>query len=174
MTVVWGTEGQAVGRTKLLLSAGCGCGRGLDRNRFLAVALLLSGLANVDATLEEGAIFNADALRDDVACKRAFVADVYAVAGVQVAADFAEHNHFASVDVGSYLSIAADGYAIAGQVDGTFHLAVDVQRFGTGDFTFNYQALANGRLLLGIQDGVAVGGGGGWFGGCGRTRSLHG
>src|SRR6185312_8710956 len=85
------------------LSARRDC-RGLNRDGLLAV-LLLSGLANVDAAFEERAIFDADALRHDVAGERTFVADINAVAGRQVAANLAEHNHFTGIDVRGDLAI---------------------------------------------------------------------
>ena len=36
-------------------------------------------------------------------------------------------------------AVAADGDAVAGQVDGTFHAAVDVKRFRAGDFSLDDQ-----------------------------------
>src|SRR5690242_1278336 len=160
----------SVNRGRLSASRDC---RGLDGDWLLAV-LLLSGLANVDAALEEGAIFDADALRHDVAGERAFVADVNAVAGRQVAANFAEHNHFAGVDVRGNLAVAADGHAIARKLDRTFDLAIDVQRLGAGNFALDYEALADRRLFLGVQDGVAIGGSGSRFSSRHRTRDFHG
>src|ERR671935_3068087 len=56
---------------------------------------LVSRFLNVDATLEEGAIFDADALRNHVAGKRALTADIHAVAGAQVTFHFADHHDFA-------------------------------------------------------------------------------
>src|SRR5450755_2180797 len=79
-----------------------GCQAGLGRSCVLGFFTvdLLAGLANVDPTLKEGAFFDADALGDDVAVKRAFAADVEAVAGRHVAADFAEDDDFARGNVG--------------------------------------------------------------------------
>src|SRR5664280_2766615 len=72
---------------------------GLPRGRrsgFLGFAIgFLAGLADIDAALEVSAIFNADALGDDVAGERAFAAEVHAVAGGHVAADFAQHHNLA-------------------------------------------------------------------------------
>src|SRR6185369_4860929 len=64
---------------------GCAHARGRARDGIklrvaLAVDLLLRvGLLDVDATLEEGTVFDADALRNDVTGERAFVADVNAI-----------------------------------------------------------------------------------------------
>src|SRR5512146_3558171 len=66
-----------------------------SRARFLRIRHrldLLAGLADVDPALEEGAVFDADALRHDVAGKRTFVADVHAVLRDQITLDLA-HDH---------------------------------------------------------------------------------
>src|SRR5208282_1519234 len=47
--------------------------------------------ADVDAALEEGAVFNRDARRHHVPGQRTVTADITTVAGGQVAAHFAEH-----------------------------------------------------------------------------------
>ena len=121
----------------------------LRRSSFLAFAVdLLAGLADVDATLEERAFFDADALGDDVAVERAFAANVEAVAGRHVAADFAENDDFARGNVGRDYAITSDGDAIAGQVDGAFHAAIDVERLGAGDFALDDERLAERGLLL--------------------------
>src|SRR5215469_16012960 len=99
------------------LSAGGRDARGLDRNRFLAVVLLLSGLANVDTTLEESAVFNADALGYNVTGERTFVADIHAITGGEIAANFPQNDHFAGIDVGRDLSVTSDGHAISWQLD---------------------------------------------------------
>lgn len=104
-------------------------------------------LADVNAALEIGAIFNADPLRNHVAGQGAFIPDVYPVAGIDVPVDFAEDNDFAGGNVGSHLAIATYYNAISGQIDGAFHVAVDVQHLAAGDFTFDGQGFANGRLL---------------------------
>jgi len=47
-------------------------------------------LANIDATLEIGAILNADALRNHIASQGTLVADVDAVAGIDIAIDLGQ------------------------------------------------------------------------------------
>jgi hypothetical protein len=94
-------------------------------------------LADVDAALEEGAVFDRDASGDDVAGEGTFAADVNAIGGLAVAANFAEDDDLAGADVRGYLAIAADGNAVAGEVDSAFDFTVDVERFGTGDFAFD-------------------------------------
>ena len=132
------------------------CGWLGDRGRLVfTVGLLLLGLSaftDVDAAFEEGAVFDGDAGGDDVAGEGAVAANVDAIAGGKVAADFAEHDDLTGVDVGGDYAIAADGDAVAGQIDGTFHPTVNVKRLGAGDFALNDERLANGGL---------VGGGGG-------------
>ena len=82
------------------LRASSGCRRGLNRNRFLSVLLHLSRFADVDTALKESAILDADTLRDDIAGQRTFVADIYAIAGIKIAANFTEHDDFTGIDVG--------------------------------------------------------------------------
>src|SRR5205085_10112225 len=94
-----GTRAPAEGREKLY-ARGHGRRRrtGLRRERIelagpdLAVGLLV-GLLNVDPALEEGAIFNADALRHDVTGERALIADVHTIGGVEVAPHLADHHN---------------------------------------------------------------------------------
>ena len=107
----------------------------------------VAGLADVDAALEEGAVFDGDAGGDDVAGEGAFAADVDAVGGLAVAAYLAENDDLASADVGGYLAVAADGDAVAGEIDGAFDFAVDVEGLGTGDLAFDDEALADGGLF---------------------------
>ena len=155
---------------------GCGWGGGAT----LGVG---TGLADVDAALEEGSVFDGDAGGDDVAGERAFAADVDAVRGLAVAADFAEDDDLAGADVGGYLTVAADGDAVAGEVDGSFDLAVDVEGLRTGDLTFDDEALADGGLFgVGHRSSRTgscgkSGGGGGrggtdGLGGCRRSARL--
>jgi hypothetical protein len=121
-------------------------------------------LADVDAALEEGAVFDGDAGGDDVAGEGAFAADVDAIGGLAVAADFTENDDLAGADVGRYLAVAADGDAVAGEVDGAFDFTVDVEGLGTGDLAFDYETLADGGLF-------AVGDCTGSGGRCARTES---
>ena len=120
-----------------MLWLGC-CGAGLG---------FVAWLADVDAALEEGAVFDGDASGDNVAGKGAFTANVDSIGGLAVAANFAENDDLASADVGGHLAVAADGDAVAGKVDGSFDFTVDVERFGTGNLAFNYEAFADGSLF---------------------------
>ena len=117
--------------------------RGEREGRFAFFA----GLADINAALEECAVFDADALGDDIAGEGAFAADVNTVAGGDVALYLAEHNDFAGGDAGSNLAIAANGNAVAGQVDGALNLAVNVEGFRTADLTFHDKRLTDGRLV---------------------------
>ncbi len=104
-------------------------------------------LADVDAALEEGTVFDGDASGDDVAGQGTFAANVDAIGGLAVAANFAENDDFAGADVGGYLAIAADGDAVAGEVDGAFDFTVDVEGLGTRDLAFDDEAFADGGLF---------------------------
>ena len=136
-----------------------GVGNGRGRHAFFSLARL----ADVDAALEEGTILDADALCDHITSQGAFAADVYPVAGIDVAAHLAQNHYFAGRDIRGHLSIATNRNAVARQVDGTLDLAVDVQRLGTGHFALDYQALANRGLVGSCRRcrGGAGGAGGG-------------
>ena len=126
---------------------GCGCGgAGGCRSATLGV---VAGLADVDAALEEGAIFDGDARGDDVAGERTFAAYVDTVRCLAVAADLTEDDDLAGADVGCDLAVAANGDAVTGEVDGAFNLSVNVEGFGTGDFTLDDEALTDGGLFVG-------------------------
>jgi len=106
-----------------------GC-RFVGRDRLLfAVGFLLSllaALADVDSALEEGAVFDRDARGDHVAGQRTVAADIDAVAGGQISANFAEDDDLPGIDVGGYHAVAANRNAIAGKIDGPFYSAIDI------------------------------------------------
>src|SRR5512146_1547715 len=128
-----------------------------SRARFLRIRHrldLLAGLANVDPALEEGAVFDADALRNHVAGKRPFVADIYTVGGGQVAANLAQDHDLAGADIRRDHAVTANGYAIAGKVDRASHAAVNIKRFRPCHFALDDQRFSNRGLLLGVQGSV--------------------
>src|SRR6185369_17152217 len=107
------------------------CGRlrrGLVVDR-LCVLTFFTGLADIDSALEVRAVFDADALRDDIAGQRTFVADVHAVRSRHVAANLALHNDLAGGHVSSDNAVTSDSNAVARQIDGAFDTAIDVKRF---------------------------------------------
>src|ERR1700722_17846626 len=94
------------------LRSGADCRRLAGRNGLVfAVRLLLrlAAFADVDAAFEEGAVFDRDAGGDDVAGERAVAANIDAVAGGKIAADFAQNHNLAGIDVGGDYAVAADG-----------------------------------------------------------------
>src|SRR5439155_10889111 len=113
---------------------------------FFAIGLL-AGFADIDAALEESAIFNRNARRYYIASERTVAADIDPVTGREIATNLPEHDDLSRVDVGRYNSIAAYSHAIACQVDGPFHATVDVKRLGTGHFAFDHQRLADRGLV---------------------------
>jgi hypothetical protein len=88
---------------------------------------LLARFADVDAALEEGAIPYADALRGHIPGQGTFAADVYTVAGVDVADYFAKNNYFTGSDVRRHLCIPANRDPVGRQADRPLDVAVDVQ-----------------------------------------------
>ena len=104
-------------------------------------------LADVDAALEERAIFNADAGRGHVAGEGAFGTDVDAISGIDVALELAEDDDFAGADAGRDIAVLAHRDAIAGNADAALNLAVDEQGFGAGNLALDGEALADAGLL---------------------------
>lgn len=98
------------------------------------------GRIDFDAPFEMGAILDADARGGYVADDRAVGLNVDAVAGVEIADDFAEHDDFACMNFGSEHGSGADGKLMAIERDGAIHLAVDLQVFRAGELTLDMQA----------------------------------
>src|SRR5580700_2441666 len=98
------------------------------------------GWVDFDAALEMSAIFDADASGGNVADDRAVGLDVDAVAGIEVADDFAKHDHFAGMNLGIEHGRGADGELMAIERDGAVHLAVNLQIFRAGELTLDMQA----------------------------------
>src|SRR5215471_886993 len=91
-----------------------------------AIHLFGAGLADVDSAFEVRSVFNADALADNIAAERAFIANLGPVAGRHVAFNLAQDDDFSGVDVGLDLAVAPHGHTVARKVDGAFHAAVNV------------------------------------------------
>jgi len=109
-------------------------------SRWALFAIGFAGLTrftDVNSTLEERAVFNRNSRRDDIAGERTIAANIHAIASGQVAANFAEDNDLAGIDIGGDNAVASNGDAISGQIDRAFHAAINIERFGPGDFTLN-------------------------------------
>src|ERR1700686_336754 len=111
--------------------------------------LRLSALADVDAALEERAVFNRNTSSNHVARERAVAANVHPVAGRQVAPHFAQHHDLPRINVGRNHAVAPHGHAIAGKVDRTLHAPVNIQRLGARHLALDHQRLANRGLVRG-------------------------
>lgn len=98
------------------------------------------GRVDFDAALEVGAVLDADARGGDIAGHRAVGFDVDAVAGVEIADDFAVDDDFAGANFGIEHGGGADGELMAIQRDRAVDLAVDLQVFRTGDVPVDVQA----------------------------------
>src|SRR5215472_60652 len=90
---------------------------------------ILAVLADINASLEVGAFLYAHALSDDVAGKGSFAPNIETVAGGHRAANLAQNDDFARIDVRQNYAIASDSNTISGKMDRPFHPAVDVERF---------------------------------------------
>src|ERR1700677_523118 len=109
----------------------------------------LATFADINSALEECAVFDGDAGRDNITGEGTIAADIDAIAGGKIAAHFAEDHDFTRVDVGRDYTIAADGDAIAGQADGAFDAAIDVERLRSSHLALDHQRLADGSLVRG-------------------------
>src|SRR5579859_6576332 len=90
-----------------------------------AVGLLVR-LLDINAALEVGAVFDADALGNHITDEGAFIADIHAVAGGEVALHLADHHDLAGGDVGRDHAVAAHGNPVAGKIDGAFDPAINI------------------------------------------------
>src|SRR5207302_3339077 len=100
------------------LRPGCDCGfrcRG-SGFRFFLLARLRT-LADVDAALEERAVFNRNSRRHYVARERAIAANVDSVARGQVPANLAQHHNLAGVDVRGNHAVPTHGHAVSCQIE---------------------------------------------------------
>jgi hypothetical protein len=123
------------------------------------VPLLISGgvlgLGGVDfdATLELGAVLDANPRGGDVADDGAIALDVDAVTRVNIADYLSEHDNLACVNLGSELRRGADSELMAAQGNGPIDLSIDLQVFGAGDLTLDLQA---GTEARGAASGTAA------------------
>src|ERR1017187_9726122 len=117
-------------------------------------------LANINATLEESAVLDADAGGGHVAGQGTLGANIGASCVANVALHLAQNHDFAGGDASGHLTVGGHSEAVAGKVNAALDLAVYEQRFGARDFTFDVEAFANGGLFTG---GCWGGGGAGGF-----------
>jgi hypothetical protein len=110
--------------------------------------------AHLHAALQNGSVFNADALGDDVSRERAFAADVQTVGALNVALHLAQDHNFTGDDVGGDAAVSSDGDAVLGKVDGAIDSTIDIERFGPADFTFDDYRAADRGLLHGHADSL--------------------
>src|SRR5579859_2510521 len=87
-----------------------------------------------------GAVLDADAGGGNIADDRAVGFDIDAVAGVEIADDFAVDHHFPGANFGSEHGGGANGKLMAVERDGAVHFAVNLQVFRTSELTFDMQA----------------------------------
>src|SRR5205814_7082197 len=110
---------------------------------------LVFGFLEIDAALEERAIFNAQAVRYHITGQSTFCTDVNAVADRHVAVKLSHHDDFLGIDVGGNGSVPSDGHPVIGKIDAALNAAVDVKRFGATHFALDDQRTADSSLLCG-------------------------
>src|SRR5262249_40501588 len=131
---------EVLNHPELLLSAALTAGFAVGPGQHALLSLL-----NLDAAFEVGAIFDADAVRGDIAGEPAIAADIEPVSRDQISGHFAHNNDFARAQVGNHHPVLAHGHAVgaAGKIDRSFHPALDVKRLRADDLTLNHQRLTN-------------------------------
>src|SRR5436190_18653422 len=97
------------------------------------------GGADLNASLQEGSVLNADALGNDISGQRAFAADIQAIDALDVAGYLAHDHHFAGADIGGDDTVAPHGDAVVGKIDGAFDLAIDIECLGSRDLALDDQ-----------------------------------
>src|SRR5208283_1629348 len=115
----------------------------------LRLLIFLFGVAHFHAALEDGAFFDADAMRDHVTREQTFAADVQPVRGVDVALHLAHDHDFFGGDVCRDVSVAADGDAIVGKVNGAFDASVNEERFHARYLTLDDERASDVGLIHG-------------------------
>ncbi len=101
------------------------------------------GLLDVDAALEQGAVFDADTRRDDVADQLGILADINFIGGDHVALHLAEDDDFPGSDVGLDAAVRPDGDLVVLRFDGAFDVSIDVKIFLGKDLAVDFDRLAN-------------------------------
>src|ERR1700738_2651337 len=99
----------ASGSSVSLLS--CACCHDLGHLRTRGFFLLLAG-RQLHAATEYRAIFHADAPADDIAGKRAFAADIHAIAALDIARDLAHNDNFSCRNVGCNYAIPSHSHTV--------------------------------------------------------------
>jgi hypothetical protein len=102
----------------------------------------LSGL-DFYAAAQHSAVFNGEAfglqISGDVAC----APELNLLTSNDFAVDAAADDHLARKNVGLYFAVGADRQAPATQIHFAFKMAVNEKIFGTGNLTFDANALAD-------------------------------
>ena len=98
---------------------------------------------DVEATLEVRALINGDALGRDVARHNSRLFQVNPVTRLNIAFQFALHDHGTGSDVGFDATIRSDGQTVSFRVDSTFHLAINIKVFAARQLPFNHYRRAD-------------------------------
>src|SRR5208282_694793 len=102
---------------------------------YLRLLILLFRIAHLDATLQDRAFFNTDAMRDHITGEHAFAADVQPVCAIDVALHLAHDDNFFGRDVRRNVATAANGDAIFRETDRPFDASINEKRFPARHFT---------------------------------------
>ena len=122
---------------------GCGrlysLGRGLLGFSLLRPIGLLLDRADLHAASQKRSLLYADPMGYHISRQRAVAAEVQAVGALDVALYVANDHNFAGTDVGGDATATPNGDTLTGKINSALDSAIDEQRLGPGDFTFDDQ-----------------------------------
>jgi hypothetical protein len=145
----------------LRLNGNSGPGRvGIGGRQLHHPIISLSRLVDVDHAFEERAFRNTHPLCNHIPDQRTFTADIYTVAGIDVALHGSQNHHFTGTDISRHLPIATNRDAAGGQVDCAHDFAVYIQRLAAYYVAPDLQALTivTGSVAADDSEGGPV-----WF-----------
>src|SRR5579872_934565 len=108
---------------------------------------LLLRVANLDRTLQQRSVFNADARGDHISGERAFAANVQTIGAMNIAGDRAHDYYFLGSDIGDDDGVAPNGDAAVSEIDSAFDSSVDIERLGAADVAFDDHGASDRGLL---------------------------
>src|SRR5713226_5632448 len=131
-----------------------GCRFGLRLRLPVRLIILVLDGPDLDAAFQHSSVLHADTLGDHIARQRALAANIQTVRALDVALHLADDHNFAGTDVGGDATVTPNSDAVAGKINGALDSAIDVQRFGAADFTFDDQGAPDCSPLHGHTHGL--------------------
>jgi hypothetical protein len=101
-----------------------------------------SGLGDVDASFEVGAIFNNDPAGFDVTHQLGFFLDVYLVSSINITLDGSVNDYLAGFETSLHARIRSDCEAVFLALNGALDFPIDCQIFSSEDLAFDGHVFA--------------------------------